>query len=441
LEAAVGGCGLFCWPKEEIEDVKLVEVVGSAPSSRFALQFQIVLYQKMQFMSSKECFVLNFELLTSLHCSFVHASRKTSEGHTNKTILTMTTTTTARSWWTAMAVAVTIASFISVVPVDSYVPLLSSVAVSFRKRGAAIIVTTTAKTSRTIFARLGPLAVSTEESSASSSSLPSPPPPILNGKRVFPVQVLMTGLKGHENRKIPAVYALLNQQYKRGSEGWENVVHVGVSQDFYTSIKSIMETNKKDVFHVRALSFSFPEPISMQEIANQWKQTALDADAKFNTGIVDASLYLHDDDDDEDDEDDDDWAFEMTSQAMATAAAATTTISNSRLREQQLANDDDSKNVIVSPFAANSDSDDVAVELLSMRTSIPAVTTTAAATAKEFTRDSVDIVLNEIRPYLISDGGNATVESVDKSTKTVSLKLLGACGTCPSSTGKFSFVG
>ncbi|KAJ7523359.1 hypothetical protein O6H91_18G048500 [Diphasiastrum complanatum] len=50
----------------------------------------------------------------------------------------------------------------------------------------------------------------------------------------------------------------------------------------------------------------------------------------------------------------------------------------------------------------------------------------------EFTRENVDLVLNEVRPYLISDGGN--VEVVSATDGVVSLRLQGACGTCPSST-------
>ncbi|OEU15395.1 nitrogen-fixing NifU-like protein, partial [Fragilariopsis cylindrus CCMP1102] len=48
--------------------------------------------------------------------------------------------------------------------------------------------------------------------------------------------------------------------------------------------------------------------------------------------------------------------------------------------------------------------------------------------------ENVDSVLDEIRPYLISDGGNVSVERVDEETKNVYLVLEGACGSCPSST-------
>ncbi|CAM9833168.1 unnamed protein product, partial [Phaeothamnion confervicola] len=52
----------------------------------------------------------------------------------------------------------------------------------------------------------------------------------------------------------------------------------------------------------------------------------------------------------------------------------------------------------------------------------------------EFTMENVDRVLDEVRPYLIADGGNCRVVGVDAEAMTVSLALQGACGSCPSST-------
>ena len=52
----------------------------------------------------------------------------------------------------------------------------------------------------------------------------------------------------------------------------------------------------------------------------------------------------------------------------------------------------------------------------------------------ELTRANVDKVLEEIRPYLKADGGNVAVVDVDSSSRSISLVLQGACGSCPSST-------
>ncbi|BBC24005.1 MULTISPECIES: NifU family protein [Pseudanabaena] len=47
------------------------------------------------------------------------------------------------------------------------------------------------------------------------------------------------------------------------------------------------------------------------------------------------------------------------------------------------------------------------------------------------TKDNVENVLDELRPYLMSDGGN--VELVEIEGPIVRLRLQGACGSCPSS--------
>ncbi|AFY68649.1 nitrogen-fixing NifU domain-containing protein [Thalassoporum mexicanum PCC 7367] len=51
--------------------------------------------------------------------------------------------------------------------------------------------------------------------------------------------------------------------------------------------------------------------------------------------------------------------------------------------------------------------------------------------AKELTMDNVENVLDELRPYLLADGGN--VELVEVEGPIVRLRLQGACGSCPSS--------
>lgn len=50
----------------------------------------------------------------------------------------------------------------------------------------------------------------------------------------------------------------------------------------------------------------------------------------------------------------------------------------------------------------------------------------------EMTVEAVDAALDDVRPYLIADGGNVDVVAVEDGR--VFLQLQGACGTCPSST-------
>ncbi|MDN4525519.1 NifU family protein [Fictibacillus fluitans] len=47
-------------------------------------------------------------------------------------------------------------------------------------------------------------------------------------------------------------------------------------------------------------------------------------------------------------------------------------------------------------------------------------------------RDQVEEVLDKLRPFLLRDGGD--VELVDIEDGIVKVRLMGACGSCPSST-------
>ncbi|NJN31369.1 MAG: NifU family protein [Synechococcales cyanobacterium RM1_1_8] len=51
--------------------------------------------------------------------------------------------------------------------------------------------------------------------------------------------------------------------------------------------------------------------------------------------------------------------------------------------------------------------------------------------ALALTQANVETVLDELRPYLMADGGN--VELVEIDGPIVKVRLQGACGSCPSS--------
>lgn len=46
--------------------------------------------------------------------------------------------------------------------------------------------------------------------------------------------------------------------------------------------------------------------------------------------------------------------------------------------------------------------------------------------------EQVEAALDTIRPYLLTDGGNVSIEEISPEG-VVKLKLLGACGSCPMS--------
>ena len=48
------------------------------------------------------------------------------------------------------------------------------------------------------------------------------------------------------------------------------------------------------------------------------------------------------------------------------------------------------------------------------------------------TQENVEAVLDELRPFLVADGGNVEIVEIDGPI--VKVRLQGACGSCPSST-------
>uniref|UniRef100_A0A5B7A8H8 Putative NIFU-like protein 2 isoform 1 n=1 Tax=Davidia involucrata TaxID=16924 RepID=A0A5B7A8H8_DAVIN len=78
-----------------------------------------------------------------------------------------------------------------------------------------------------------------------------------------------------------------------------------------------------------------------------------------------------------------------------------------------------------------SSSRSVQIRLLPAIRVVKAVTTPESAVELPLTAENVETVLDEIRPYLIADGGNVALHEIDGNV--VRLKLQGACGSCPSS--------
>ncbi|PPS14236.1 hypothetical protein GOBAR_AA06306 [Gossypium barbadense] len=62
---------------------------------------------------------------------------------------------------------------------------------------------------------------------------------------------------------------------------------------------------------------------------------------------------------------------------------------------------------------------------------VKAVATPNSAVELPLTAENIESVLDEVRPYLIADGGNVALHEIDGNV--VRLKLQGACGSCPSS--------
>ena len=248
-----------------------------------------------------------------------------------------------------------------------------------------------------------------------------PPAPVIDGKRILPVKIMLAGLKGHQ---IPAVYAVLNSDYKKAQGGeWEACQHVSVSRDLAKTLQEhVNDYGIGTVCYVRALSFITPNDNAMESIARDWRKEVFQVKGKTNFDPILAAMDLDDylDDDDDDDYDDDDDDFEMMAGAMSTARGTGIDEPSSAIIGSSSESITSSSSNVISPF--------------NQQTSNDYSSTVDDNQALPFTKENVDRVLDEIRPYLISDGGNVSVQRVDEKTKNVYLLLEGACGSCPSST-------
>jgi len=261
--------------------------------------------------------------------------------------------------------------------------------------------------------------------------------PTLNGKMVLPMKVMTKGLQNQD--RVAAVYALLTMNYKRGNPGWQDVVKIGTTLDLASTLSSSHDDlDDVKIGHVRALSFTFPQPDVMKDIAEEWKADVQAAGGNLvaediqtiplNNGAGGLNHDdMFDDDDDEWDMDDIDMmpSLPMAPPLPSTTGAVTTDDSSCGEGDDSSCCDDDNDNKtedVVSPFAADNNNNNKDED------------TTITDGELPFTVETVNKVLDEIRPYLISDGGNVSIDRIDEETRDVYLKLEGACGSCPSST-------
>ena len=272
--------------------------------------------------------------------------------------------------------------------------------------------------STSLFASTSTPTTADDDTNSNSNKAPAP---VINGKRILPIKIMLVGLKGHQ---VAGAYAVLNSDYKKAKgEGWEVCQHIGTTHDLATTLQTHLDEYGTDrVSYIRALSFIIPNDNAMESIAFDWRKEAFQVNGKTNfdpvMSAMDLDDYLDDDDDDDDDDDEmDNSYFEMMTGAM------------SNVRQGVTSSREIDESATPTPTESSSESSDV---VSPFDTNYASTVDTSEALA--FNKENVDSVLDEIRPYLISDGGNVSVERVDEETKNVYLVLEGACGSCPSST-------
>jgi len=207
-------------------------------------------------------------------------------------------------------------------------------------------------------------------------------------------------LNDFSNESIQGVYTIINDK--------DEVQYVGISLNIVKDIKRHHDFHGSIIVHcIRVQSFAQPNIDALTAYKNELvRQTNPWGNALGATG----------------------WNIDSTSN--------TDNIIN--LPNEKIINDEDklkslkqtiaevtAEDAIISPFDienCNNNNNDMTMKIA------------ASDNILEFSKENVDKVLNEIRPYLIADGGNVAVAEIDVEKYTVSLILEGACGSCPSST-------
>jgi hypothetical protein len=192
-----------------------------------------------------------------------------------------------------------------------------------------------------------------------------------------------------------------DNNYKRSGDGWDFVEHIGVTRDLESDINYFLKLKGSDsVAHIRALSFSYPQKATMEDFANSWRFKVQDTgrtvgywgrvQADQTDGVKELSgndTELDDDDDDMDEDELDDY-LQMMAEARSVMQESTDS------PPPPLFVDNSMTSGVVSPFA----------QTASETSSQPAISDDQPF---ELTSENVDRVLDEVRPYLISDGGKS----------------------------------
>ncbi|XP_058738395.1 nifU-like protein 1, chloroplastic [Vicia villosa] len=117
---------------------------------------------------------------------------------------------------------------------------------------------------------------------------------------------------------------------------------------------------------------------------------------------------------------------------MATLTTICSITTKSSFSNQQKQHNHHANNLNFTNRNHNSRNSNTVIRLASTSNQNPPSPGLYSAKIFDLTASNVDLVLEDVRPYLISDGGNVDVVSVENGV--VSLKLQGACESCPSST-------
>lgn len=216
---------------------------------------------------------------------------------------------------------------------------------------------------------------------SASQAPPSSSPPAYeddDGRRVVPVALFIAATAG---QPVSGVYAVQTIE--------DEVIYISLSRDVRSSLQTLLDKHGDDfIFAVRVMTFALAMPDAMRRVADDW---ILDED------VVPEGNALGWNEPDS----------ELAERAQWPAVWQPPPAGGVPL---------------ISPFAVGagaamvSTDGEVAIDEKQL----------------DLTVDNVDMVLEEVRPYLMADGGNIAVVEVNADTGVVRLSLQGACGSCDS---------
>lgn len=197
-----------------------------------------------------------------------------------------------------------------------------------------------------------------------------------DGTRIVPVPLF---IHGTSSEAVKGVYAIENDD--------EETMYIGMSRDIAASLEAHANYHPDDVHNVRVMTFAIPSVPDMKKIVDAWI---------FENEVMPLGNMEN-------------W-YEVDQMLAEQANALPNEHENI-----------DNASPIRSPFESN---------VLHLDEKDGEVSPTDVQL--DLTGENVDAVLNDVRPYLISDGGNISVVAVDKSEGSVHLRLEGACVSCAS---------
>lgn len=214
-----------------------------------------------------------------------------------------------------------------------------------------------------------------------------------DGTRVVPVPLF---IHGTSEESVTGVYGVLDEN--------RELVYVGMSRDIAASLEAHAAQHGDEVFYVRVMTFAKAAVHEMKRMVNSW---LLDNET---TPIGNIEQWYEVDE-------------ELTRQASALSPIEVSdTFDENQALPIVSPFENDPLGSNSAPFSALRNAD--VVDGVSSETSV----------LPRLTLDNVDEALDEVRPFLVSDGGNISVMHVDTNKGLVKVRLEGACESCSSAT-------